>query len=182
LVHSCELLDEMNAFLERCTRGDAPLPTVVVLSGEKGAGRRFLLAELAHKQGCLLLTVNGAEAAAENAPLIAGLALLYDAMLALTDYTASAVGLLEELFDFFSVLLVTTENPMENFGARCRGIFARTVEPLTPAQRADAIHMLFPRCSQAEQTRAADTYRMSPGRLTKAAARMRAEASVPSLM
>ncbi|MEG1849860.1 MAG: hypothetical protein RR197_04805, partial [Oscillospiraceae bacterium] len=74
-----------------------------------------MLTELAHRQGCLLLTVDVHATVSADATLIAGLALLYDAMIALIDYSDGAERLLEALLDWFSVLLMTTGDRACNF-------------------------------------------------------------------
>ncbi|MEG1972587.1 MAG: hypothetical protein RR315_05445, partial [Oscillospiraceae bacterium] len=160
IFHGFELLDEMDSFLNRCAQNEEITPAVVALFAENGAGRRFLLTQLAHRKLCVLLTVDSSAAIPQNAPLIAGLALLYDAMIVLIDYDSSALPLLERLFDWFSVIFITSESPVENIGTRCRAFFSRKVEALTSAQRESAIAMLFPQCSREEQARAANTYRL----------------------
>ncbi|MEG0616407.1 MAG: ATP-binding protein [Oscillospiraceae bacterium] len=181
VFHGEDVLSDANDFLNRCQENSDLLPAAIVFSGEAGVGKRFLQKELAHMRGCILLNIDCNAATISDTSIIAGIALLYSAMIALTSYTDEAEKLMNGLFNWFCVLLIATNDSTYSIGTRCKALLLREIKAMSAEERQRAISVLFPSTEESERVSAAQTYHTSPARLIKAAARMKAEGKEQSL-
>ncbi|MEG2500577.1 MAG: ATP-binding protein [Oscillospiraceae bacterium] len=181
ILHGEDILRDANTFLDKCAKNSQLLPSAIVFWGEAGTGKSFLQKELVHMRGCLLLSIDCAAATLSDTPIIAGLALLYGAMVALTNYTNASENLLKGLFNWFDVLLVASTESSCSLGTACKSLLLREIKAMSTEERQRAIKILFPTTEESERNAAAQTYHTSPSRLIKAAARMRAEGKEQSL-
>ena len=99
LLHSVTLLGELEDFFDRCGKEEVPLPAMLALSGEPGSGRKFLLAELLRRRGCVMLLLDASALSPSDAEYCAGLALLFNALPCLDGYHNGLAPLADALFD-----------------------------------------------------------------------------------
>ncbi|WP_302822811.1 ATP-binding protein [uncultured Anaerotruncus sp.] len=172
--HGGALPAALDAFLERCSAGEDLVPAMACLTGGPGTGKKYLLNECCFRRGCGMLAADCAAIGTDDLPELAGLALLFDALVCLDRYEDAHAPLAEGLFRWFSLVLCSARTPV-SAPEGCRAFFEREVPPPAAPERLRAMRELFPGQPDAELSRAASLGRTPVGAPVQAAARLRAE-------
>jgi hypothetical protein len=170
MFHGQALVAELAAFAQALAGQSELLPAAVVLRGEAGSGRRFLLGCLAWQLGCTLLEADGSAWVEPQDVLVA--ARLYGALVCAAD-NAEARAAVRALAGELPLALYLA-GPEETPETGAVSVLARTVPPLTAAQRRAAAAALLGAQGPAWESLLA-LYRPGIGALCAAAARLRAE-------
>lgn len=168
LYHSRQVLDQLEAFVQGLSGARAGAAAVVVC-GAPGSGRRFLLQQLAARQGFALLLLDRPDAL-ELRDLEA-LCRIYNAL-------PCAVNAREpwpQLAGLPLVLYTAPEQGLEG-ALPADAVLCCAVEPMTPADSVRAVRDACGADTAAVWAQAAAVYRPTVGRLLAACARARGQA------
>lgn len=170
LYHSQEVLERMERFVQALTRTQQPADTAaVVLCGPDGSGRRFLLEQLAVRQGFSLLLLETPDAL--SAADLEVYSRIYNAL----PCAVNARNAWPELAGLSLALYTAPEQGLEG-PAPARTVLCCTVQPMTPA---DSVRAVEDRCGKdaaAVWAQAARVCRPAVGRLLAACGRAEAQA------
>ena len=169
LYHSRETLERMERFLAGLAGQESPRTAALVLCGEPGTGRRFLLEQLAARQGFALLEMTDPEALRPED--LEALSRIYNALPCAVD-ARSVWPLLESA----PLALYTAPEQGLEGPAPAETVLYCEVQPMTAADSVRAVEELCGRETAAVWAQAAAVYRPAVGRLLAACGRARAEA------
>lgn len=168
LYHSWEELDRMEAFLEGLANQDEPQPAAVVVCGEPGTGRRFLLEQLAARQGFSLLLLDHPQAV--DAVELELFSRIYNAV----PCGVNAETPWPELAGLSLVFYTAPQDGLEG-SLPAQAVLCCSVQPMTAAESVCAVRDLCGSSTAAVWAQAARVCRPTVGRLLAACARARAE-------
>lgn len=165
LYHSRDVLEQMERFVEALARTEHPDDTAaLVLCGPDGSGRRFLLEQLAARQGFSLLLL-------ETPDILPGADLeAYSRIFNAVPCAVNARSARPELVGLPLVLYTAPEQGLEG-PAPARTVLCCTVQPMTPA---DSVRAVRDRCGEeaaAVWAQASRVCRPTVGRLLAACGR-----------
>lgn len=167
LYHSRQALADLEAFLAGLARGGAG-DAAIVVCGAPGTGRRFLLRQLAARQGFALLLLERPDALHPDD--LEALCRIYNAL----PCAVNAGQAWPELAGMPLVLYTAPEQGLEG-PAPAATVLCRAVEPMTAADSVRAVEDACGREVAAVWAQAAAVYRPTVGRLLAACARTRAQ-------
>ena len=174
IFHNREIVTQTVEFLNRYANSDKQAPAAVLLVGQKGSGRRFLLKQIAAKMQGALLLVKPQGLTEEDLNQLALASALYSAFPCVEGYTVQDEWIFEMLGPKAPVVFLTAEQPL---AVQNRVLLQREVQEITAAQRSEILQSIFPdvMLSQRQWQRMAENYHLQPGELWQAAARFKAE-------
>ena len=168
LYHSRGELDRMERFLEGLADRPVPQPAAVVLCGATGTGRRFLLEQLAARQGFSLLLLEHPQAV--DAVDLEMFSRIYNAI----PCAVNAETAWPELADLPLVFYTASEEGLAG-GMPAQTVLFCAVQPMTAAESVCAVRDMCGSSAAAVWAQAARVCRPTVGRLLAACARARAE-------
>lgn len=168
IYHSQEVLTQMEAFLRSLSEGqEIPDTAAIVLCGAPGTGRRFLLEQLAVRQGFALLLLDRPDAL--TAAELEALSRIYRAL----PCGVNAEQVWPELSGQPLTLYTAPEQGLEG-PAPAQTVLCCAVQPLTAAASVQAVRDRCGADTAAVWAQAAPVYRPTVGRLLAACGRAQA--------
>lgn len=174
VYHGEHLIEEVCRFVN-CYTAAPKGPAAVLLHGETGSGRRFLLGQAARRLGGCLLLAQGGELGGEDLEELTLAAALYNAFFCIENYTSRNAQHLRALENRLLLVFLTADD--RSTSAPGRMVLHRAVGPLSRPERLCAMRALFAPFGFAPALleRAAGLYPLRVGQMQSAAAHLSAD-------
>lgn len=108
--HNYQMINNLAAFLHSYIKDDKAKPLAVLLDGNNGDGRRFVLAKMAEKIDCIMLTLNPDDIDEQDLRDVTLLARLYGAIVCLEFGKTVDVRLVEAMTNELGLVFVVADN------------------------------------------------------------------------
>lgn len=168
--HSHSVSAELEQFLQSIAGFPEAFPAAVVLRGEKGSGRHFLISRLAERQGAAVLLPDSETVSDWDGVWIA--ARIYNCFVCVSgDETQPPLSGLSARFP----LLFWVTDALKFDGSAFASVLIRETVPLRKEQRTEAMRELFQGGAPEELEAAGELYQPNMGRLKEAAVRFQGE-------
>ncbi len=139
VLHNNDILEDIVAFVGRYIGAGAYTPAAMLLRGEQGSGKTFLLEQAAYRLGGALLTIAPQVDVSQGEILLAST--LYNAFPYIANYDNNRKTQVEALQKYIGLVFIDTQKNLVPSGDF---ICSRELQPLDFAQRKTAFELLVP--------------------------------------